>query len=501
MRKRKRLFYLFCLPVFIISCDLLRTSPYGVEAWTPGDGFHGNPLTVKVSLLFSHESDRAITEQAFTFTEDRQTLKGDFLWEGSRLVFIPASPLEKDRDYSISLGTGAQDTKGVSLEKRFEASFTTRPPGGKPRITGTRPEYMGVLSGGREEVCLFFSEPVRPGSCMDHISFSPSTPGSWRLEDENRTALFIPREPWQAGGLYRIRVDSDFAGVSGSTLGEEYSTVFCIGEDRDKPALLKALALLPEGGEEEIPLGSSGYSAWESSTRLCLVFSEPVDTGALRNLLIVEPALVLVAESPPLMSERVVFSFSGYPEWGASFLFRLYPGVKDRAGNESDTEYDFRIRTSGPLSKPPALAGIRLPMAPGNSDDPEALSFSQADLFADLPIKSGEGKYPFAEKTSSWIELYFEIAPDTDIDLFSVMDLFRVEPTNQALDFSPRSIRVEDFSLTDPRSGWETFRRVEIRGVLTNSVHSGLVTFRIPPGLRDKRGNRSAADFRISLLK
>jgi hypothetical protein len=490
----------------LFSCDILRDSPYEVAAWTPGGGFHSDPGRIRVSLLLSHESDRARTEQAFSLSEDHKTLKGYFSWEGRRLIFMPASPLEADRDYVISLGTGAQDTKGLSLETKFETSFSTRPPGGIPKITGIEPEYEGILYGNRGEFRLFFSEPVRLNSCIDHIFFNPSTPGSWRLEDGNRTACFIPRDTWQPGGLYQVRVESGFTAVSGAAIGAEYSSVFSIGADREKPVLLKALALLPTGESDEIPFEAAGllspaeYSAWESFTRLCLVFSEPVDLSNLRNLLVTEPSLALVMESPPEKGSRAVFRFAGDPAWGSSFLFRLVPGVKDGAGNESDKEYAFRIRTAGPLSKPPALAGIRIPMAP-NGKGREALSFSPGDICADLPIKDGEDRYPLGGQTPAWVELYFETAPDTEIDPFSIMDLFRVEATNQALVFSPRSIRTEDFTLAEPRRGWEAFRRFEIRGFLTNTVNSGIVTFRIPPGLRDKRGNRSTVDFRVSLLK
>ena len=507
MIRGKRLLFPLCFLFLVFSCDLLRNSPYEVEAWTPGEGFHNDPGRVKISLLLSHGSDKVRTEQAFSFSEDRRTMKGNFSWEGSRLIFIPASPLEADRDYFITLGTGAQDTKGISLENKFEASFTTRPPGGRPRIIGTEPKHGEIVSGSRGEFRLLFSEPVRLNSCMDYISFSPSTPGSWRLEDENRTACFIPREPWQTGSLYRVRVESDFIGVSGFTLGAEYLSEFSTGEDREKPVLLRVFALLPEGKEEEIPFERPGffpvviYSAWESFSRLCLVFSEPVDLSGIRNLLIVEPNAALAMESSPELSDTAVFRFAEYPAWGSSFLFRLSPGVKDLAGNESAEEYNFRIACAGLNSKPPALVGIRLPMAPGNDENQGELSFTPGDLLADLPIAGGEGHYPFAEQIPSWIELYFEAAPDTEIDTFSVMDLFRVESTNQALVFSPRSIRTENFTLSSPGEGWENLRRLEIRGVLTNTVHSGLVTFRIPPGLRDKRGNRSAVDFRISLLK
>ena len=512
LRRFKIRTYLVFLFFLFASCDLLRDSPYRVEAWAPGEGFHNDPGRLVVSLLLSHESDKAKTEQAFSLTEDRKTLKGYFSWEGSRLVFMPASPLELNRDYLITLGTGAQDTKGLSLEDKFEASFTTRLPGGRPGITGTDPEYGGSLSESRGEFRLFFSQPVSLNSCMDYVFFSPLAPGSWRLEDGNRTACFTPREPWQPGGLYQVRVESDFVTVSGSVLGTEYSSLFYATADREKPVLLQVLALLPSGDfaestGEEIPFEKPGlftaaeYTGWESFTRLCLVFSKPVDTSGLKSLLVTEPSLALVMESPPQMASRAVFRFAEYPAWGSSFLFRLLPGVRDGAGIESADEYDFRIRASGPLSKAPVFAGIRLPMAPGNSGNQEALSFSPNDLFSDLPINDGEDRYPFGAQTPAWIELYFETSTGTEIDPFSVMDLFRVESTNQALVFSPRSIRTGDFTLEDPRPGWENLSRFEIRGFLTNMVRSGIVTFRIPPGLMDKRGNRSTVDFRISLLK
>ena len=507
MKKYLSFLLFFGFSFLIFTCDILRDSPYMVQAWTPGGGFHQNPERLKVSLLLSHESDKAKTEQAFSLTEDGRSLQGYFSWEGRRLVFIPASPLESDRDYLITLGTGAQDKKGLSLEISFEASFSTRIPGDKPRIIRAEPEHEGSLSESRGAFRLFFSEPVRLNSCIDFISFTPATPGSWRLEDDNRTACFIPRDPWQPGTLYQVKAESAFAGHSGSLLGEEYLSAFHAAEDREKPVLLKALVILPTGEEEEIPLQVPGeffvaeYSAWERLSRLCLVFSKPVDLSSLGSFIVTEPSLALVMESAPGMESRALFRFAEDPAWGSAFLFRLSSGVKDYAGNESAEDYNFRIRIAGPLSKAPALVGIRLPMAPGNSDDHEMLSFSHGALFLDLPIKDGVERYPYGKETPTWIELYFQTAPDTEIDIFSLMELFRVESTNLALEFSFRSIRTSNFTIADPKEGWENLRRVEVRGLLTNRVNNGIVTFRLPPGLRDKRGNRSDEDFRISLLK
>ena len=519
MKKLKLLSCVFCA-LLIISCDILRALPYEVKAWTPGEGFFEDPENVHISLLFSLASDKAKTEQAFSMTEDGKTLKGYFSWQGLRLVFTPAAPLEKGRNYSIILGTGAQDTKGLSLEHRFEASFSTYPQGGRLALIKTEPDYEGSLSENRGEFRLYFSEPVNLHSCIDHISFSPATHGSWRLEDNDKTAVFVPREPWQQSTTYRMRVADAFTSLSGSALASEYVSVFHTAEDREKPVLLKIFAIhsgdnvagfsteeIPEEIIDEIVFEVQGqfsaieYSGWERLTKLGFVFSKPVDLSALRNLITVEPALNLVLESSSGFENHAVFRFAEYPKWGSPFLFHLSSGVKDSAGNESAEAYAFRIRVEGAVSKPPALVGIRLPLAPGNSENPQPAHFSTDNLFLDLPIEIGVDRYPYGVQTPAWIELYFESAPDTEIDIFSVMDFFRVESTNQALAFSPRSVRATDFTIDDPQEAWKNFQRFEVRGFFTNTVNSGIVTFRILPGLTDKRGNRSETDFRISLLK
>ena len=508
-----RFIFLFIAPLLLLSCDILRDSPFEVEDCTPGEGYHQNHREIKVSLLLSHDSDRIKTEQAFSLNENNRSLKGDFSWEGRWLVFTPASPLEEGRDYHVTLGIDAQDTNGISLEQKFEASFTTRLPGGRLKITGTVPDHEGILYGGRTEFRLSFTEPVHLQSCIDYISFIPSTSGSWRLEDEGKTACFTPREPWLGGDLYGVKIDSSFPCVSGSTLGTEFQSAFTIGEDRENPVLLKVLAILPGEDEEEIPLENSGlspraeYSSWEKNTLLCLEFSEPVDLVTLRYLLSCEPSRALVSlfpqDPPSQTSSRAVFRFAEDPPWGSSFLFRLVPGVKDSAGNEGTEEYSFRIKTSGPLSKPPALIGIRLPLAPGNTETPELRSYEYMaeDTFDFLPIKGGEEQYPYTTGIPSWVELYFDTAPETEIDLFSLMDHFRVEATNQALVFSPRSVEDSCFTISRGVEEWDAYKRVEIQGFLTNTINSGVVTFRIRPGLRDTRGNTSSVDFRISLLK
>ena len=87
------------------------------------------------------------------------------------------------------------------------------------------------------------------------------------------------------------------------------------------------------------------------------------------------------------------------------------------------------------------------------------------------------------------------------IDTLSLMALFRVETSNNALVFSPRQIKAHSFSAVDPQPGWEQYQRLEIAGYLTNTVNSGVVNVQIDSGLKDSGGNRSEKAFRVSLVK
>jgi hypothetical protein len=190
------------------------------------------------------------------------------------------------------------------------------------------------------------------------------------------------------------------------------------------------------------------------------------------------------------------------PVWGSSFTLELGNSVKDVSGNTLAEKYRYNIKADGPNSKPPSLAGIRLPLDPGAADMDPAV-YRPGDLFADLPLESPV--FPFDTGTDFWIELYFDTAGgpfgSAGIDPFSLMEKFSVTVTNNALSFSPREIKLSGFSLPEPVPGWETFFRAEVRGVLTNRPYGGVVTIQAAQGLADSFGNRSGETFRILLVK
>jgi len=494
----KRLIYILLIIYSFNSCDILRSSRFEVVSWSPGEGYYSEPEEITVSLDFSHEPNKASVERRFSMTADGGRVKGVFSWEGRKITFSPLTPLEKNMDYSISLSADACDIDGVSLDTAFERGFTTRPGVQRPVLISCYPQMYEAVDDARMEVRLLFSIPVPLNTLYDNVSFSPSMNGSWRLEEDGKLAVYTPAEPWLQGRRYEIRVSVSLVDYNRMNVGNDFTSIFITGTDHEAPALLCAQRITKDG--DNVPLYfDTENQAWEKEDRLLLVFSEQVDGLSVKNCLSVEDASGLAMETPCDYRKEFVFCFDTVPVYESRFVFRLKSGVKDIAGNESGDEYVYRVFANGKFSKSPALVGIRLPMAPKSDTDKKLACFGIDSLFEDFPIT--DENYPSKIDIKTWIEMYFTTAEGALIDLFSLMELFRIDTSNNVLTFFPRQIKTENFSIPSAQLGWEDYQRIEIEGVLTNSINFGVVNFQIAPGLKDNLGNKNEKLLRISVVK
>ena len=493
------------------SCDILRSSRFEVTSWSPGEGYQMEPEKIVVSLNFSRDPDKDSVERRFSLTGDNGRVKGIFSWEDKKMIFTPLTPLEKNTDYSLSLSADARDTRGLSMDSAFERGFTTRLGIERPVLISCYPSMDAEISDHRTEVRLEFSVSVPLNTLYDSVSFSPSMTGSWHLENCGKLAVFTPVERWTSNTRYEIRLSASLTDNNGMNARNEFTGIFTVGTDHETPELLYARRVTKNGGITPLDPDTSGYAGaskspvesrdWEKEDRLSLVFSEPVDGLSVKNCLSVENASGLVMETEPGYKTEFVFRFDTIPAYESRFVFRIKPGVKDSAGNESGKEYVYRVFANGKFSKPPTLAGIRMPMAPGNETDRELVHFGIDSLFETIPIKDGQDYYPSNESVETWIELYFITAEGALIDTFSLMELFRVEANNNLLTFFPRKVKTSNFSVPVPQAGWEKFERLEITGKLANSTNYGVVNFQISAGLKDNAGNKNEKTLRISLIK
>jgi hypothetical protein len=490
------------------SCDILRLSQFKVEAWTPGNGYHSEPEKIIISLSFSHDPDRSSIEKNFSLTGEGNRIKGNFFWENKKLIFSPLTPLEINTDYNINLSADAHDTEGLSMDEAFNCNFTTRPDNVRPILISCSPAMYAEVNDLRTKIMLEFSAPVPTKTLYDNISFNPSMSGFWFLENEGKLAVFTPVEPWMQKSRYEMRLSSSLTGVNGMNIGNEFLSIFTTETDHEIPYLVNSCRIT--NNDELILLATDkGYLGaaespvenmdWEKDDKILLVFSEPVDSVTVKNYFSAEDGPSLIMETTPGFNTEYIFRFENAPVYESRFTLRIKSGIRDNTGNESKEEYIFRVFVNGKFSKPPELFGIRIPMSPGNETEQNPEIYTVDSLFEIIPITNED--YPSGESVKTWIELYFITAENVEIDLFSIMELFRIETTNNVITFSPQQVKNTDFTITEPHSEWENLQRIEINGNLINSTNFGIIIFQITAGLRDSLGNRNEKSFRISLTK
>jgi len=506
--KNKLCFFMLIYIFSFISCDLLRSYLFEVTSWTPGGGYQSEPEKIIISLDFSGDPDRASIEKNFSLTGDGNRIRGSFSWDGRKMIFSPLTPLEINTDYAINLSADAHDTEGLSMDEAFNRNFSTRPENIRPVLISNYPEMYSEVSEARAEIKLEFSVPIPLKTLYDNVSFIPSMTGIWRLENEGKLAVFTPIEPWSRQTRYEIKYSASLTDNNGMNIGNDFSCVFTTKNDIEIPYLVNAKRITNKN-ESYLLSPNNGYTgvtelpveneSWEKDDKLLLVFSKPVDGISVKNYLNVEDGPNLIMETSSGYKTDIIFRFDIAPVYNSRFTFRIKPGIKDAAGNECKEEYSFRIFANGKYSKPPALAGIRIPMAPGGGSDKELKFFKTDSLFENIPIT--DVNYPSGENISSWIELYFETAEGASVDLFSLMELFRMETSNNVISFSPRQIKNTNFTLPNPHNGMEGCQRIEITGNLTNTTNFGIINFLIEAGLKDTLGNRNDKSIKISLVK
>jgi len=503
-----KLILFFITIIFFSSCDLLRTSVFEIVSWSPGGGFHSQTENIIISIAFSHEPDKSNLEHNFSLNGNSNRIKGYFNWNGNTMFFIPLSPLEINTDYTIIISADAHDTEGLSLDKEFKGDFTTRPDDTRPVLFSIFPSMYEEISDLKTKVKLFFSSPVPLISLYDNIAFNPSMTGIWQLQDEDRLAVFTPSEPWTLNSIYEIRVSSSLSDNNGMTIGKEQVSVFTAGRTSEKPYLENASRIL-KNGSVIILNPDNGYSGAveqpventdiEKDDKFLFVFSKPVDSALVKNNISIENGPALIMETLPGFNDTFIFKFENTPEYNSRFTVKIKKGIKDISNNETENDYTYKFYANGKYSKPPELAGIRIPLAPNNETNQELIFYDTYSLFDNIRIT--DNNYPSGEAVKTWIELYFETAQDAAVNLFSLMELFQTETSNNVISFSARKIKNNNFTILEPHEEKKDFIRIEIEGELTNTTNFGIIYFQITAGLLDSLGNKNNNLQRIPLQK
>jgi hypothetical protein len=81
------------------------------------------PVTAPITVTFSKPMNQASAEAAFSISP---LVTGTKSWVGNMMIFTPDAPLAYSTPYTVTIGTGAQDTGGIPMAAPYVWTFTTR---------------------------------------------------------------------------------------------------------------------------------------------------------------------------------------------------------------------------------------------------------------------------------------------------------------------------------------------------------------------------------------
>ncbi len=496
---------LVALAVITAGCALF-TPHFSIVGWSPSDARVADPGIVSLWLRFSTRTDRASIEEAFSLTRDGDAVQGEFAWDGDVMRYVPAERLERNHEYEIRLGTGAEDENGVSLDQEFLHAFSTKTEDGRPALLSVTPADGAALTDRYARVVMAFSEAVDRDSLYGAFSLTPSVRGRFDWSAGDSTCAFVPLEPYAWQTEYRLSIQDGIVDLSGNTITKACVTGFTIGTDSSPPVVLR-LSNTVNNAEGSIVLASSIpsdtvpvlSSLWESTWGLALVFSELVEREGLESHIRLEPAWSYAIDERTALGSSFFLVPQERFSRGVLYSVTIGKGIKDAQGNASVGESVYRFRVDGAATRSPALTRLRFRNNPGATpatwDDKRC---DHGDDYSAMTVSSSVFSIGFPAET--FVDLYFSLASEASVNLFSLMQEFSIQASNSCASFTLKRMQVSGFADPQPAevAGSQCVRVVID---LRNSIDSGIVTFGVGEGFVDSVGNPIAGTWRLPLLK
>jgi len=188
----------------------------------PADGHEGVALDAPIVVDFSTLMDTASVEAAISVEPvARMTLS----WSRERLTLMPATPWQPNASYSLTIGVGARDQAGTSLEQPFRLSFRTVTSGLRVLSIVPADRVAGVAV--TTPIAVIFDQALDPASVHDDLlRITPAVAGSLDLvaspgaagmaDDERRVLRFQPSGPLAPNTTYQVELGPGLRGADGA---------------------------------------------------------------------------------------------------------------------------------------------------------------------------------------------------------------------------------------------------------------------------------------------
>ena len=198
---------------------------------SPDKGDKAVPVNQKINVAFSEEMNTAtFTGATVIVKQGRSTVSGKLTSTASTVTFTPASPLEKGKEYTGTVTTGAKDLAGNEMANNYEWTFTTGQVADNiaPTVAFTSPVKDATAAPVKQTINAAFSENMDPAS-INAETFTlkqGNTPVAGKVKVTGSNATFTPANDMEKGKIYTATITTGARDLAGNPLGNDYAWNF-----------------------------------------------------------------------------------------------------------------------------------------------------------------------------------------------------------------------------------------------------------------------------------
>jgi len=447
----------------------------------------------RIRVRFSEAMDPSVTLTAFSIFPD---VPGSLSWTAgnTELNFIPSSNLENNKQYRVTISTGARDLSSNQLATEYILYFTTGSGGPAdqtpPAIVDIRSDLLGsgcdgnasesIMGGFTSDVCtdnagtgqnalieVQFSEAVDPTMTASAFSISPAVSGIVTVA--GNTLSFRSSQALDPDRQYTISVSTTARDLAGNRLQDSLLLYFQTTASGGYPGVTSATvgvgAAPCTGGVQTDFYTGTILNACELGNSIHLFFTEPMNHASTESAFALNP--FISGSFQWISATELRFTPDSPMQYGKRYTVTISNSARDLQGHALSSPFSASYVVGALDSTPPTVTAVRMEQAAPPSGD--------GCVGTPDDVSVGSGSLTTSVCRSMPIDIEFS------------------EPMNQSSTISATSV-----SLATVSTSWiapNILRIIPVgAGFDSNSSHN----LTISTSASDLAGNRLTSDFALS---
>ncbi len=247
--------------------------PPTVNSVSPADSETDIAANSAIVFEFSELMDETSVESALTVSPEITNMT--FEWDGVE-VSIVGDEMEYSTEYTVSLGTGAQDLAGNALESEYIFGFTTVSEDAAPTITEVAPEDGSTSVAIDAEIAIKFSKSMNELTAEGAISISPDIDNLAYTWDGS--TVNISGDDLSIDTEYTVTIGTSAESTDGKLLETEYLYSFTTILELTPPTVV---SIAPADSDVDIAIDAD----------IVIEFSELMDEASVESAISISPSI------------------------------------------------------------------------------------------------------------------------------------------------------------------------------------------------------------------